>query len=48
MIRGQAHAGRTPSKPAGVTDHSLDPAEGAAWVDLALAMLNCNEFLYVP
>ncbi len=23
-------------------------AEAAAWVDLALAMLNCNEFLYVP
>ena len=26
----------------------LDPAEAAAWVDFALAMLNRNEFLYVP
>jgi hypothetical protein len=25
-----------------------DAAEGAAWVDLALAMLNRNEFVYVP
>jgi hypothetical protein len=48
MIRGQAKAGRTPSKPTGLMDRPLDPAEGAAWVDFALAMLNCNEFLYVP
>ena len=26
----------------------LGPAQGAAWVDFALALLNCNEFLYVP
>jgi hypothetical protein len=26
----------------------LDPAEAAAWVDFSLALLNCNEFLYVP
>lgn len=26
----------------------LDPARAAAWVDLALAMLNRNEFLYIP
>ncbi|HWE37505.1 MAG TPA: DUF1549 and DUF1553 domain-containing protein [Isosphaeraceae bacterium] len=26
----------------------LDPAEAAAWVDFASAMLNRNEFLYVP
>src|SRR5262249_47125157 len=26
----------------------VDPAEGSAWVDLSLALLNCNEFLYVP
>ena len=25
-----------------------DRAEGAAWVDFALAMMNRNEFLYVP
>jgi len=48
MIRGQAKAVRTPSKPTGLIDRPLDPAEGAAWVDFALAMLNCNEFLYVP
>jgi hypothetical protein len=30
-----------------VTDE-IDPAEAAAWVDFALAMLNRNEFLYVP
>ena len=27
---------------------TIDPAEAAAWVDFSLAMLNCNEFLYVP
>ncbi|RUL87659.1 DUF1553 domain-containing protein [Tautonia sociabilis] len=26
----------------------VEPAEAAAWVDFALAMLNRNEFLYVP
>jgi hypothetical protein len=26
----------------------IDPAEAAAWVDFSLALLNCNEFLYVP
>jgi hypothetical protein len=26
----------------------LPPAEAAAWVDLAMAMLNRNEFLYIP
>ena len=26
----------------------LEPARGAAWVDFALALLNSNEFLYVP
>ena len=27
---------------------SIDLAEACAWVDLSLALLNCNEFLYVP
>ena len=27
--------------------HSVDPARGR-WVDFSLAMLNRNEFLYVP
>ena len=26
----------------------IEPAEAAAWVDFSLALLNCNEFLYVP
>ncbi len=26
----------------------VDPAAAAAWVDFSLALLNCNEFLYVP
>ena len=29
-------------------DGAIEPAVGAAWADLALALLNCNEFLYVP
>ena len=27
---------------------SIDSAQAAAWVDFSLALLNCNEFLYVP
>ena len=30
------------------TPEGLGPAVGAAWVDFALAILNSNEFLYVP
>lgn len=30
------------------TPQSVDSAEAAAWVDFALAMLNRNEFMYVP
>ena len=26
----------------------IEPAEAAAWVDFALALLNRNEFVYVP
>jgi hypothetical protein len=48
LIRGEMKAGRPVSQPSGLVDRSLEPALGAAWVDLALAMLNCNEFLYVP
>ncbi len=35
------------SGPAAEID-AAEPAEAAAWVDFALAMLNRNEFLYVP
>jgi hypothetical protein len=31
-----------------VTSPLIDAALEAAWVDFALALLNCNEFLYVP
>ena len=48
IARQEVKEGRPVSKPSGLAGHAIDPAEGAAWVDLALAMLNCNEFLYVP
>jgi hypothetical protein len=48
IVRREMKSGRPFSRPSGLVDRSLEPAEGAAWVDLALAMLNCNEFLYVP
>ena len=37
-----------PARKLGCQFASLDPAESAAWVDFSLALLNCNEFLYVP
>jgi hypothetical protein len=47
LLRGRARDGQPLAR---VTDvpGDLDPAEAAAWVDFALAMLNRNEFLYVP
>jgi hypothetical protein len=47
LIRGQAGDGRTGSRSAGEIPR-VQPAEAAAWVDFALALLNSNEFLYVP
>ncbi|MGO9922757.1 MAG: DUF1549 and DUF1553 domain-containing protein [Isosphaeraceae bacterium] len=47
LIDSQIRAGRSCSRPSGGIP-ALRPAEGAAWVDFALALLNCNEFLYVP
>jgi hypothetical protein len=32
--------------PAGA--NAIDPARAASWIDLALAMVNRNEFLYLP
>jgi hypothetical protein len=52
FLRSQAdwlranHAGSL-SRPLGWKGE-LDPADAAAWVDFALAMLNRNEFVYVP
>ena len=43
-IRNQSRDGR----PEVRQPNGIDPAEAAAWVDIALALLNCNEFLYVP
>ncbi len=43
-IRNQSRDGRTEVRQ----PNGIDPAEAAAWVDIALALLNCNEFLYVP
>jgi hypothetical protein len=43
----RAQAGRALAKPTFVPPDT-DPATAAAWVDFAIAMLNRNEFLYVP
>ncbi len=48
LLRRQKEAGRPLNQPSGGVDKSTDPAAAAALVDYALAMLNCNEFLYVP
>jgi len=47
LIESQIRSGRPCSRPAGKIP-AMRPSEAAAWVDLALAMLNCNEFLYTP
>jgi hypothetical protein len=48
LLRQRMGQGQPMSKPSGLAEASVDRAEGAAWVDFALAMLNCNEFLYIP
>lgn len=48
LLKAEQGAGRPLSEPIGVGPSPLPPTEAAAWVDLALAMLNSNEFLYVP
>jgi hypothetical protein len=48
LLRTQKSPGRSLSRPTGPVDAALDPADRAAWVDFALALINCNEFLYVP
>jgi hypothetical protein len=47
FLRDRARAGQPLARPTFVPE-GADPAEAAAWVDFALAMLNRNEFLYVP
>ncbi len=46
-IRQQSSGGQTPNRPVVVLP-GTDPAEAAAWADFSLALLNSNEFLYVP
>jgi hypothetical protein len=48
LLSKELRAGRPLWRPTGKGGGSIEPAEGAAWVDFALALLNCNEFLYVP
>ncbi len=47
LLRKQADAGKILAQP-GFRPESVDEARAAAWVDFALAMLNRNEFIYVP
>jgi hypothetical protein len=47
FLRNRGREGQPLARPTFVPD-GTDPAEAAAWVDFALAMLNRNEFLYVP
>ncbi|HEX8202606.1 MAG TPA: DUF1549 and DUF1553 domain-containing protein [Isosphaeraceae bacterium] len=46
-LRARANAGLPLARP-GFVPEGTDPAEAAAWVDFARAMLNRNEFVYVP
>ena len=48
LLHQQNEVGRPLNKPSGVAEKSIDTASAAALVDFALAMLNCNEFLYLP
>ncbi|MBX6314517.1 MAG: DUF1553 domain-containing protein [Isosphaeraceae bacterium] len=47
LLREKATRGEPLAQPS-FTPTGTDPAEAAAWVDLALAMLNRNEFIYIP
>jgi hypothetical protein len=47
LLRRQAEAGQPLARPT-FTVAGLEPEMAAAWVDFARAMLNRNEFLYVP
>jgi hypothetical protein len=48
LLRKRKLEGCTLSRPTDADQSSIDPAEAAAWVDFALAIVNCNEFAYVP
>jgi hypothetical protein len=48
LLRQRAAEGQALNLPPARGNPMVGTAAGAALVDLALAMLNCNEFLYVP
>jgi hypothetical protein len=48
LLRQQNAAGRPLNRPTGCARELPNPTTAAALVDFALAILNCNEFLYVP
>jgi Protein of unknown function (DUF1553)/Protein of unknown function (DUF1549) len=47
FLRVRSRGGQSLARPT-FASPAADPAEAAAWVDFSLAMLNRNEFLYVP
>ena len=47
LLRERAKVGETLARPT-FASGEMEAAEAAAWVDFALAMLNRNEFLYIP
>jgi hypothetical protein len=47
LLRERAQSGQAIAQPTFMAP-GCDPAEAAAWVDFALAMLNRNEFVYAP
>ena len=47
LLRRQAEAGQPLARPTFMAE-GVEPALAAAWVDFVRAMLNRNEFLYVP
>jgi hypothetical protein len=47
LLRARQKAGQPLAQPDDLPA-TTDRADAAAWVDFAVAMLNCNEFLYVP
>ncbi len=47
LLKKQAKSGKALARPTPAPDRA-EPAEAAAWVDFSLAMLNRNEFFYIP
>jgi hypothetical protein len=47
-IKRQVEADQAPSRPKSCDGQLVGADVRAAWADLSLALLNCNEFLYIP